>query len=713
MAKALALCALGWAQGLAGSPLEVRVEPAEVGRFERVEFTLRPVAAYRNPYDDDEVAVDAEITAPDGRVIRVPGFFEQPMEHRILQRGGREVDWLHPTGFPVWRIRFAPSEVGRHACIVGIRDASGKRRSRPVEFTCVASPRKGYIRVARADPRYLEHSTGEPFFAIGHNIAFIGPSQHVAGSADAARIFARMAESGANYARIWACCEDWAMAIEARKSAWGRSWSWKPPIAPRPEGIDAPAGPSSIKLVGEDGARVTASPTRPLAVRPGTRYRLAGRILCEGDARLSIEVDGLRDETPVEGAPGRWIPFSREIATSDGRWWLERIGFRLRGAGTIYLGDLSLREADGGPELLWQADVNRPIEGRYDLEDAALLDRVLAAAEASGIRLQITLVTRDLYMEKLKKSAKAEDVAAYDGAIRSVKRLLRYAVARWGWSTHVAAWEYFNEMDPGRPTDRFYRELGEYLEAIDPYGHLRATSAWAPNPRDWAHPELDTADMHFYLRPVLGDAWKDAASTVAERAAFLRERAPSKPALLAEFGLAQDKWGRSEYLAKDARSLHLHDGLWASAMAGLSGGAMAWWWEDLDGRDRYGVYEGLSAFVARIPFAEAGFRPAAWATTDGKLRIMALLGEGRAGIWIRDPAATWWRSAVDGVAPTRIDSARIEVPGGPEGSCRISWWDTYEGRTVRTEERVIGRGDSLPVPAFARDIACQIVRIPR
>jgi len=467
------------------------------------------------------------------------------------------------------------------------------------------------------------------------------------------------------------------MAIEARKSAWGRSWAWKPPIAPRPAyagpfhpayGLDAPAGPSCIKLAGEDGAQVSASPTRPLAVRPGTHYRLAGRLLAEGGARLAIEVDGLRDAMPIDGEPGRWVAFERELEMPGGRWWLERIGFRLRGAGAIFLADLSLREAGGGSELLGQADVNRPVAGRYDQEDSALLDRLIEAAEASGIYLQITVVTRNLYMDDLKKDGEP----AYDASIRSVKRLLRYAVARWGWSTHVAAWEYFNEMDPGRPTDRFYRELGEYLEAIDPYRHLRATSAWAPNPRDWAHPKLDTADMHFYLRPEIGDAWKDAASTVAERATFLRARAPAKPALLAEFGLADDKWGRSEYLAKDARYLHLHDALWASAMAGLSGGAMAWWWEDLDRKDRYGVYEGLAAFVADIPFPEARFRPAAWATRDDRLRVLALLGEDRACLWIRDPSATWWRTAVEGAAPPRIDGAAIEIPGfARDIACKI------------------------------------------
>ena len=36
------------------------------------------------------------------------------------------------------------------------------------------------------------------------------------------------------YRRLWTCGEDWALAIEARKSAWGRSWDWRPPFVPAP-----------------------------------------------------------------------------------------------------------------------------------------------------------------------------------------------------------------------------------------------------------------------------------------------------------------------------------------------------------------------------------------------------------------------------------------------------------------------------------------------
>jgi len=59
------------------------------------------------------------------------------------------------------------------------------------------------------------------------------------------------------------------------------------------------------------------------------------------------------------------------------------------------------------------------------------------AAERHDIYLMLCLITRDLYMKDLSDPTSAE----YERAIRDAKNLMRYAVARWGYSTHVGAWE--------------------------------------------------------------------------------------------------------------------------------------------------------------------------------------------------------------------------------------------------------------------------------
>ena len=55
-------------------------------------------------------ALDLEVTAPSGKQVRVPGFFYREFDRSL--DGHREV--LAPRGEEAWRIRWLPTEAGRH-----------------------------------------------------------------------------------------------------------------------------------------------------------------------------------------------------------------------------------------------------------------------------------------------------------------------------------------------------------------------------------------------------------------------------------------------------------------------------------------------------------------------------------------------------------------------------------------------------------------------
>jgi hypothetical protein len=48
-------------------------------------------------------------------------------------------------------------------------------------------------------------------------VAFVGETQYVT-SVKAEQVFSKLAANGANFVRLWTCCQDWALAIEARKA---------------------------------------------------------------------------------------------------------------------------------------------------------------------------------------------------------------------------------------------------------------------------------------------------------------------------------------------------------------------------------------------------------------------------------------------------------------------------------------------------------------
>jgi hypothetical protein len=628
----------------------------------------------------------------------------QGYERQVFQRGGKK-DWLYPQGAAGWRARFAPTAVGRYEAIAKLKDAKREVRSPAVTFQCVESTEPGFLQASTKDPRFLAFSNGRPLLAIGQNLAFIGSGQFVT-LTKAEEIFDKLSSSGANFLRIWTCCEDWAMAIEARKSAWGRSWGGKLPFADAPDASGSP-GRRCIQLGGDFADNVNLSTTNPLAVRPGTRYVLSGR-LRTGATGTSVRLSAgsldfglpLRAERPYT-----WTRFEREFETAAEQRFIDQIALRLDGGGTAWLDELSLRETADGAELLWEATIRDPIRGFYNPTDCFILDQLVEAAEREGLYLQLCLVTRDLYMSSLKDQQSDE----YAEAIRDARKLLRYSVARWGYSTHVAAWEYFNEIDPHLPTNRFYDELGAYLEQIDVYRHLRTTSTWAPSPKDWKHPRLDVAQTHHYIRPADKEQGHDEVAVVLQRTELLREHAPRRPVLLGEFGLAEDNWQRSAYIKQDTALVHFHNSLWASALSGASGTAMSWWWELLDPMDAYPQYSPLAKFMADVPL-DSGLEATAANVAGAEVRVVGLQGRDCAYLWLFNPQARWWNQVIQKQTPGAVVSARLEVPQLAAGTYRIVWWDTDRG-TVSAEQEAQLESGSLTVvaPGFSDDIACKIV----
>lgn len=666
----------------------------QIGTYEKLDLDIQVGRTYSNPFDPCEVEVNVLLTSPGGRTLVLPAFFGQDYERQEVPQGGKTTVWYYPRGTGSWKARFAPTEVGAYTARASVRDRRGETSSAPVTFTCTASTRKGFLRTSTKDPRFLEFTTGEPFFVLGQNLAFIGESQYVT-PLKAEQILGKLAANGANFVRVWTCCQDWALAIEAQKSAWGRSWAKGALVVPVPGRAGEPNAPKCLCLK----SQTAASPSHPVGLRPGTKYVFTGKVKAEGGQGLQLQIGSHNWQVPVSS---EWQTFREEFVTGDNERWLGRVTLGPAGAGTVWLDALSLKEAAGGAELFWEADVNRPARGYYNPLDCFMLDQFVAAAEHNGIYLMVCAITRDLYMNALSKV----DSREYQLAIDDAKKFMRYAVARWGYSTSVAAWEYWNEMDPGKPTDRFHAEVGNYLARTDLYHHLRTTSTWAPCARDCQHPQIDIAQTHHYMRPD-DDDFKDEFESIVRQTRFLRDNAPAKPALIGEFGLADAKWGLSDYMKQDRAGVHFHNTLWASAFAGSSGAALLWWWDLLDPQDAYHHYKPLAGFWAGG--SPAGLRPTTATTSEPRLRLLGFQGNDRAYLWLADRQATWWKLVVEKQTPAPIDSARITLAGFEPRNYTVLWWDTQEGEPASQQTVTADQGRlSLAVPPFTRDIACKI-----
>jgi len=79
-------------------------------RYELLEVKIDLDATYDNPFDPEQISVEAEFIAPSGKRIVVPGFFTQDFERVVKE--GREI--LRKVGAPYFAVRFTPTEVGTY-----------------------------------------------------------------------------------------------------------------------------------------------------------------------------------------------------------------------------------------------------------------------------------------------------------------------------------------------------------------------------------------------------------------------------------------------------------------------------------------------------------------------------------------------------------------------------------------------------------------------
>ncbi len=145
-------------------------QPAQ---YERYELRFDVQGDYANPFDPDQVRVDAQITRPDGSLITVPAFYMMPFEAADGRtRLEAKVDY-RSTGNGGWRLRYAPTQAGRHKVVLAASMPGRKQQvqSEPIEFNARAAAHPGYVQVSKANPLFFENGgDGTLFYASGVNL---------------------------------------------------------------------------------------------------------------------------------------------------------------------------------------------------------------------------------------------------------------------------------------------------------------------------------------------------------------------------------------------------------------------------------------------------------------------------------------------------------------------------------------------------------------
>lgn len=166
-------------------------------------------------------------------------------------------------------------------------------------------------------------------------------------------------------------------------------------------------------------------------------------------------------------------------------------------------------------------------------------------------------------------------------AMDKYKNKLRYVIARWGYSTNIAAFEFFNEIDNGVFTKgdsiiiphanvtNWHDEMARYVKDIDPYNHLVTTSI--------SHRDIEGLNSIAYIDFNQKHIYKHTEKIPAIYPDYIQTY--GKPYVVGEFGY---RWeDANPKYAKEA-DYDYKRGLWFGLFSSTPILPMSWWWEFFD-----------------------------------------------------------------------------------------------------------------------------------
>ncbi|MEJ2568247.1 MAG: DUF5060 domain-containing protein, partial [candidate division WOR-3 bacterium] len=189
----LALLVLFVSCGRSGSSgISVKPTAKSMEKFETLYIDIGLNEKVENPYDPEEIKVDAIIRTPDGNIITLPCFFKNDLPDKSN-----------------WEARFTAMQTGTHS--FHIRTVSQKDTTNSEEFyvSVKESDNDGFLRVNDKSFYTFVFDSGKRFRGVGLNIGWELQSEW---KYPYEAYLGALEENNANFFRTWMC--PWNLPLE-------------------------------------------------------------------------------------------------------------------------------------------------------------------------------------------------------------------------------------------------------------------------------------------------------------------------------------------------------------------------------------------------------------------------------------------------------------------------------------------------------------------
>lgn len=504
------------------------------------------------------------------------------------------------------------------------------------------------------------------------------------------------------------------------------AWTWR--LEARDRSGATTVTPDRLLTV---GAATTPGPVRVEPGRPWFR-RADGSFFYPVGLNIRSPTDTYTDSPD-------WPLYSPNGPAPDSGTLTMEEYLRRMGAAGITLGRVWLSPWFGGLE--WTAQWNGFHGlGRYNLQNAWRVDRVLAAGEQQGVMVELALQSHGPFTFKYDVQwddnpynrsqggplYDPSDVMTDPAAKRWMNNRLRYCAARWGASPALFGWTFWIEADlvnrDAAVVLDWHREATGLMRRLDQGAHPMSTEFTTPNFC------MDVWDLQGigYIQAAIYNFGNGLPNDLDETLRWLGGK--GKPLFIEEYA-GHPRGGDPRWVAHE-----IHDGLWLAWVQPYAASPMAWWWNFIFAHHLERLHARFAEFIRGEDLRSTVWRyPRDLRAAVPWLRVRARAADDRADLWLCGPASEVryhsdgleeggraWRRLAGNFDPLASNPGRLfDLPAGAtidlaplrlqDGDYRVEIWDTWTTTqaVVRQVSVRQGRGQ-LVLPALQRDAAIRI-----
>lgn len=340
--------------------------------------------------------------------------------------------------------------------------------------------------------------------------------------------------------------------------------------------------------------------------------------------------------------------------------------------------------------------------GVYSQEAAAEQDSIFSLCEANNLFLQLTIFQHGMFSENVNSNWNDNPYKSTNGgpltaaeqffynaqAKAQTKKLLRYIVARWGYSTRLFAWELFNEVNftgvhpnqsalwyPG--VKIWHDEMGQYIKSLDVFDHPVTTSTDDAQLPDFdLLTGLDNVQYHLYNTSLLS---------------VQQEKDQTLLNAMTRVGLINGEYGLDVTTADvpfDAQRVSI----WTGIMTQVP--HLMWKWDNYANADWSDLFQYPAAFVATEDFVSEGNPSNLDMTAAYTIEVLEAVGF-KAG-------DNLYGIVYDKIHRSNLSGATVDLSAAPAGNYTVTFTDISTGSITETTVDIY---HELDLPVFSKGVA--------